>query len=229
VKPTSTGTEVLIAGVRDERGKIFNGIGEVIWMRREDVCSDNSNACAGGLHIGSEQYAMDWAHEQCDNGHLMVVEFSPEHVVSVPTCEHAKLRVYKYRVVGELNGDKLGEVFNNNYVRPTNEPADAVVVDTTFVPDADEWWDDGDESDAEAEVLMLEQGNAEGIAISPTTYPKKYKVSDWSKGQAAGLQDGKGHQKRKFYEEDRGRSFKQYSVEFVTGYLTGYRDGRNGK
>ena len=72
----NNGAEPLIEGIRDERGKIRNKIGDVVWMDRRYVCADNSQGCAGGLHIGSQNYATGWA----GGGHVMVVEFSPEHV-----------------------------------------------------------------------------------------------------------------------------------------------------
>jgi len=182
----NTGKEPLIKGNRDDRGKIRNKVGDVIWMDRRYVCADNSQGWAGGLHIGSQNYATDWAGS---GGRVMVVEFSPEHVVSVPTSEHEKLRVHKYRVVGELNG-KLGDTYNSDYVRPTNVP-------------------DPDESAADVEEV------------------NRYNVSDWSKGQSKGVKDGRSHQKRLFYECDKGRTFKKYSNEWVDGYLKGYREGRN--
>ena len=190
----NTGSEPLIEGIRDARGKIRNQIGDTIWMDRRYVCSDNSQGCAGGLHIGSENYATGWAGD----GHVMVVEFSPEHVVSVPTTEHEKLRVYKYKVVGELSGTSLGDVYNNDFVRP-----ETLSVDT--------------------DTYSFEEDNA----CEKPDYSNLYNISDWTKGQSFGYKDGKAHQKRKFYEEDRGRSFKKYSKEWVDGYLKGYREGRN--
>jgi hypothetical protein len=198
----NTGSEPLVWGRRDERGKIYNGIGEIIEMDRRLVCADNGQPCGAGLHIGSKDYATNWARD----GRVMVVEFSPEHVVSVPTVEHEKLRVHKYRVVGELNNDYLGNTFNDSYTRPDTEPeADVDIA-------------------AEAEVFELESQNSAGIAVPRNMY----NISDWSKGQSAGFKDGTGHQKRKFYEVDRGHSFKKFSKEFVVGYLAGYKDGRLG-
>jgi hypothetical protein len=183
----NTGEEPLIEGIRDARGKIRNQIGDTIWMDRRYVCSDNSQGCAGGLHIGSKNYATGWAGD----GHIMVVEFSPEHVVSVPTSEHEKLRVYKYRVVGELNGVVLGDTYNSDFVRPEN----STDPDTVEITDEKDW-------------------------------SHLFNISDWTKGQSKGVKDGKAHQKRLFYECDRGRTFKKYSTEFVAGYLAGYRTGR---
>jgi hypothetical protein len=178
-------------------------------MDRRYVCADNGNPCGPGLHIGSKNYATNWA----GNGRVMVVEFSPEHVVSVPNAEHEKLRVYRYRVVGELNGDFLGNTYNNDYVRPAQavEPDEVIEVETA------------DETD----IILAEiesEGNAKTIKLPDF---KRFNISDWSKGQAKGFKDGKAHQKRMYYEEDRGRKFRRVSSEFVDGYLAGYRDGRS--
>ena len=167
---TNTGSEPLIEGIRDERGGICNKVGQTIAMDRRYVCDDNGQPCAGGLHVGSKSYATSWAGQ---GGRVMVVEFSPEHVVSVPTTEHEKLRVSRYRVVGELHGDVLGDTYNNDYVRP----------DTATDPDT--------EKDEE------------------TSYDNLYKVSDWSKGNSRGVKDGRSHQKRLFYECDKGRDVQE--------------------
>jgi hypothetical protein len=185
----NTGSEPLVEGIRNERGAVRNKVGDVIHMNRRYVCADNNQGCAGGLHIGSKNYATSWAGQ---GGRVMVVEFSPEHVVSVPTTEHEKLRVCKYRVVGEFNGDLLGDVYNSDFVRPN----DGVDPDTVEIEGEKDW-------------------------------SNLYNISDWTRGNQVGLKDGKAHQKRKFYEEDKGRSFKKYSKEWVNGYLKGYREGRN--
>ena len=131
---------------------------------------------------------------------VMVVEFSPENVGMVPNGNCEFLRVNKYRIVGELNeGDYLGETYNGDYSRPneTPEPPDEIEV---------------------PEVLE--------VVGKKLASKNVFNISDWSKGQAAGFKDGKAHSKRKFYEVDKGRSFKKYSKEFVNGYLVGYKDGR---
>lgn len=211
------GSEPLISGIRNENGSICNKIGQIVAMDRRYVCADRNNPCGPGLHVGSENYARNWA----GNGHVMIVEFAPEDVVSVPTVETEKMRVTKYKVVGEIiNETYLGGTYNNDYVRPEN---------------ADDPDVEGDTDEVETDVLTPEiedaivptqeifdtikevQGAAERLIQSN---------SDFAKGQANGFKDGRGHQKRKFYEEDRGRLFKRWSSEYVEGYLTGYRDGR---
>lgn len=54
------------------------------------------------------------------------------------------------------------------------------------------------------------------------------KSINYRNGYEAGVADGRAHQKRKFYEVDKGRTFKRYPSTYVAGYCAGYRDGRNG-
>ena len=199
-----TGNEPLISGVRNEHGAISNRVGELVWMERKYVNADRTNTCAAGLHIGSMTYAKGWGAK------TMIVEFSPEHVVVVPDAEASdKLRVYKYRVVGEVDDRTyLGNTYNGDYVRPNTEPEpERIEVQTpTYV---------------KPEVVA----KAEAIVVADKGKPAAR--TDFGQGQADGYADGKAHQKRKFYEVDRGAEFKQWSPEYVGGYLLGYRNGRN--
>lgn len=54
------------------------------------------------------------------------------------------------------------------------------------------------------------------------------KSINYRNGYEAGVADGRAHQKRKFYEMDRGCTFKRYPPTYVAGYCDGYRDGRSG-
>ena len=201
----NTGSEPLISGIRNEDGTIRNRIGDTVWMDRKYVCADNSSACAGGLHIGSRNYATNWAGD----GRVMVAEFSPEHVVSVPTCEHEKIRVYKYKVVGELKGDFLNDTYNNDYVRPDN------------VPDPDQIELSAYEgSDEVAEAITKAKTVIDENKITAKTL--------YAKGFGFGFIDGKGHNKRRFFESERGQKFRRWSAEYISGYLDGYLDGRRG-
>jgi len=199
-----TGAEPLISGVRNPNGSISNRVGELVWMERKYVNADANNTCAAGLHIGSESYAKGWGAK------TMIVEFSPEHVVMVPHAEASdKLRVYKYRVVGEVDDRTyLGNTYNNDFVRPATdkEPERIEVQSPTYV---------APEVIAKAEKIVADKGN------KPTAR------TDFGRGQADGYAAGKAHAKRKFYECDRGQAFAEASKDYVSGYLLGYRNGRN--
>jgi len=88
-------------------GKFDNSVGQEHWMLRSNVDDNVDHGCSAGFHIGSHEYADSWG----SNGRLMVVEFSPKDIVSVPSCSsYAKLRVCRYKVIGEChNREKLND------------------------------------------------------------------------------------------------------------------------
>jgi len=106
---------IVITGNVDANGRILNKIGEIIEVARNSVDDNKDNHCSHGLHVGSYDYAKDWAG---NDGHLMMVEFNPCDAVSVPTdCNFQKLRVSKYKVIGEVPFERVKET-----EAPLNEP-----------------------------------------------------------------------------------------------------------
>jgi hypothetical protein len=178
----------LIEGIRNSSGQIRNQIGDTVWMDRRYVCSDNSQGCAGGLHIGSKNYATGWAGD----GHVMVVEFSPEHVVSVPTSEHEKLRVYKYRVVGELNGAVLGDTYNSDFVRPHNA-SDPETVELAEEKDWEHLYKVSDWSKGQSKGYM--DGKSHKVRLfyeCDRGYHSKRYTKEFVDGYLAGYRTGRG-------------------------------------
>lgn len=53
-------------------------------------------------------------------------------------------------------------------------------------------------------------------------------AAGFNEGFNHGEADGRRHQKRKYYEDDKLRDFKKVSTTYVEGYLTGYKMGRRG-
>ena len=105
---------IVITGTVNENGCILNKIGDTIEVARNCVDDNKDNHCSNGLHVGSYDYAKDWAG---NNGHLLMVEFNPSDAVSVPTdCNFQKLRVSKYKVIGEVPFERIKEE------APLNEP-----------------------------------------------------------------------------------------------------------
>ena len=99
-----------IKGVRNDykdkySGKIDNSPGSNPTMPRSDVDDNINNGCSKGLHVGTLEYADNWAGP---DGRVMEVEFNPANMVSVPhDCEYAKLRVTEYKVIKECFDRKL--------------------------------------------------------------------------------------------------------------------------
>lgn len=92
--------------------------GDVVEMPRSRVLNEPSAACGDGLHIGTWAYAKTF---MC-GGKVMLVEFSPRDIVSLPNSDSTwKLRVCRYVVIG-----------------PVDEPLDVPLYDTAGpVDDAD--------------------------------------------------------------------------------------------
>lgn len=98
-------------------GKFDNSVGQVLRMSRTDVDDNPNNGCSAGFHVGSHNYADSWAGS---NGRLMIVEYSPTDIVSVPDeSGYGKLRVCEYKVIAEsTNRSKLN---NGSYGYESNK------------------------------------------------------------------------------------------------------------
>ena len=79
-------------------GKSFrNNVGDKCGMKRRQVCDDHTQGCSSGLHVGTYDYACDWAG---GGGTVVLVKFNPKDIVSVPSdCDCQKLRVSEYEVI----------------------------------------------------------------------------------------------------------------------------------
>jgi len=115
------GSIKVLKGKVNDKGQIYNGVGEEIVVDRGDVDDNCNNTCSKGIHAGSVSYATSFAG---NGGKIMVVKINPKDCVSVPTdCNGQKLRAAAYTVIGEeyrslsdvrdINYDK-GELFSPN-------------------------------------------------------------------------------------------------------------------
>lgn len=119
---TENGNLIGYKGVRDDykdkySGKFDNSVGQVLRMSRTDVDDNPNNGCSAGFHVGSHDYADSWAGS---DGRLMIVEYSPTDIVSVPDeSGYGKLRVCEYKVIAEsTNRSKLN---NGSYGHDSNK------------------------------------------------------------------------------------------------------------
>ena len=143
---TGNADTIVLQGKTNERHQILNEVGSTIEVARRCVDDNKDNHCSFGLHVGSYDYANDWAGQ---DGRLLVVEFDPEDAVSVPTdCNFQKLRVSKYRVVSDIS-DTRKEL--NKPVYEANKPIYGSNDDSDdFVEDYDV-----DDSDWEQDSVRL--------------------------------------------------------------------------
>ena len=95
---------IVVQGKTDSTGAIFNGVGETIEVARRSVDDVKDNHCSFGLHVGSYDYANNWAG---NDGRLLLVEVDPADAVSVPTdANFQKLRTARYKVVADITPER---------------------------------------------------------------------------------------------------------------------------
>src|SRR5271170_6130326 len=79
-------------------GTIDNSAGQIVWMKRSDVCPDRDNTCAQGLHFCSIAYLPSYPGDR-----IMQVVVDPADVVSIPSdYQYTKGRTWQYEVVKEI-------------------------------------------------------------------------------------------------------------------------------
>ena len=120
-------------------GTIFNGVGEVVRMPREEVDSDSSRTCSHGLHAAAWDYAKSFSSS--DN--IVEVLINPRDVCAVPgDYSFQKMRVCEYKVIGEADTESEQFVYGmENDEAPedlqvTEETKEANTID--FAPPVDE-------------------------------------------------------------------------------------------
>jgi len=118
-------------------GKYDNHVGNVLEMPRNSVDDDCNVGCSYGFHVGSLRYVSGF---KSGDDRVIIVEVNPRDVVSVPTEDCGKVRVCKYKVVGEYTGP-LPE-YCPDYPAPSDPYDDG---DAEEEPEADDW----DDEDAE--------------------------------------------------------------------------------
>lgn len=85
------------------KGYIPNAIGNIVRIPRNLVVDNPNVHCAPGLHVGSLDYATNWAGH---SGKVVIVKFNPANAVSVPNDHDCKkLRTCEYTVVGDCEGE----------------------------------------------------------------------------------------------------------------------------
>lgn len=89
-----------------------NNIGDINTMTRRNVNDDANIGCAEGLHVGSLEYARDYA---C-GGPVVLCKVDPSNVVSVPhDCNCQKVRVSEYEVVGVYENQVFDRAVESQY------------------------------------------------------------------------------------------------------------------
>lgn len=98
-------------------GQIPNPIGSVIEMPRSEVNEDPNTPCAKGLHVGTFEFARDFARQ----GPVLAVSVNPRDVISVPRdSRHQKVRTCRYTVL------EIKKRMDERLSRPTHDYASVV-------------------------------------------------------------------------------------------------------
>lgn len=89
-----------------------NNPGDKCSMKRRQVCDDHTQGCSSGLHVGTFDYACDWAGP---SGTVVLVKFNPKDIVSVPSdCNCQKMRVSEYEVISIAREQLEEAVYDHN-------------------------------------------------------------------------------------------------------------------
>ena len=90
-----------------------NNVGDTASMKRRQVCDDHTQGCDSGLHVGTYDYACNWAG---NTGVVVLVKFNPKDIVSVPSdCNCEKMRVSSYEVISVAREQLEEAVYTDEY------------------------------------------------------------------------------------------------------------------
>jgi len=173
---TGNADTIVVQGKTNERHQILNEVGAEIEVARRCVDDNKDHHCSFGLHVGSYDYANDWAGSE---GRLLVVEFDPQDAVSVPTdCNFQKLRVCKYKVVADITDTR------KELSKPVYEANKPIYGSNDIeVKDGYEGDEDYDEDEWEDDSLRLSIRNYIENRLEEGTNPTLKQVQSRMKGE----------------------------------------------
>ena len=166
---TAEGKFLAYKGVRDDyldqhSGQFDNSPGNVHEMPRNEISDDPKEACHEGFHVGALEYARGFGSR------VVICEVDPEDVVCVPyDSSYQKMRVSRYRVVGNWNGEYLPSTSTNG------DDFEVIDEDDTGATDVDV---DAESLQDEVDALVS------NIQVTPFKVAKK-----WARLQSMGYQE----------------------------------------
>lgn len=150
-------------------GTMDNSVGNIVEMPRSKVDDRRDVTCSRGLHVCSFEYLPNFSHA---DGHVVICEVDPADVVAIPSdYNNTKMRVSKYRVVGELEG---------YYNEKRNVLSENQVWDPDYIvygreKDTDEWQEIGN-AESESEAIETAEFNL-GVDIH-TSWDERFTVNE---------------------------------------------------
>lgn len=92
-------------------GHVPNPVGAIVEIDRSLVVKDSATGCASGMHVGTYDYAVGWAHY---DGYVLRVAVAPEDIISVPfDCSAQKIRCCRFEVLEATPANEVKEA--NDY------------------------------------------------------------------------------------------------------------------
>lgn len=129
---TEDGCFLAYKGVRNDykdqhTGTCDNSPGQVLEMPRNKISDDPNEACHYGFHVGALEYATTFSQR------VVVCKVDPADVVCIPyDHDKQKMRVCRYEVVGNHNGEYLPDL-----VQPVEDMPKVFHTDVSGVPPAE--------------------------------------------------------------------------------------------
>lgn len=184
LEPISAFAGTAIVDGVEIKGQIPNKVGSVVQMPRSEVQYDPSVGCAQGLHVGTRNYAINWAPI------LLLVKVNPRDVVSVPyENDSQKMRVCEYTVLKVTDASDEHERFHpSSYTDPAEVDNEDLVL---YVEDALELMDeeiyveyDNGAKSFSGNVIEVYEGYNPGIIVKnydteEYKHIKLNRISDW--------------------------------------------------
>jgi hypothetical protein len=95
---TADGDAPFNGGIRYEIGKSY----EVL-----NACTDETEHCARGINLAT----LDWCMREWSSSHrIFLAEFEASDIAAIPVCTDGKFRVFRCKIVGEVNLKEIGLV-----------------------------------------------------------------------------------------------------------------------
>lgn len=130
-------------------GQFDNSPGTVNEMPRNKISDDPREACHEGFHVGALAYASTFV----SGSRIVVCKVDPENVVCVPfDASSQKMRVSKYEVIGNHNGELLPSTTFRDDVMSSSSPAVDEYESGDYDEDEEDDYEDSYEEEDEDEL-----------------------------------------------------------------------------
>lgn len=140
----------IVDGVTFESDHLPNHKGAIVTIPRSYVNGDQFVGCSRGLHVGTYNYAENFAQ-----GMTLTCKFNPRDVVSVPNdCNFQKVRVARYEVLDSTLVEFVGRLYGDDSSTDGWDEEDEDYYDGEYLPD----WVDTLGIDVDEVIALIDEG-----------------------------------------------------------------------